>query len=162
MATSAPTTAVAPGGEVPWHASFPAPKTKAAIITRSEVLPWLESGTKDTTDFVLIDLRRADYEGGTIATSINLPAQSLYPTIPTLFSIFKQAGIKKVIWYCGSSAGRGTRAGGWFADYIQTRDDADGMQSLVLEGGIKGWAKAGEEYVAKIEGYDPSVWHKFD
>jgi len=32
------------------------------------------------------------------------------------------------------------------------------MQSLVLEGGIKGWVKAGEEYVTKMQGYDASSW----
>lgn len=32
------------------------------------------------------------------------------------------------------------------------------MQSLVLEGGIKGWVGAGEEYVEQIVGYEASVW----
>jgi hypothetical protein len=29
-----------------------------------------------------------------------LPAQSLYPTIQTLYSLFKAAGVCKIIWYC--------------------------------------------------------------
>ncbi|KAK2795795.1 hypothetical protein FQN52_003645 [Onygenales sp. PD_12] len=150
----------------PWHALFPAPKSKAPTISRAEVLGWLEQREKNegeggVVDYVLVDLRRVDYEGGTISTSINLPAQSLYPTIPSLYTIFKQAGIKKVIFYCGSSAGRGTRAGGWFADYISEKEaggEPSGMQSLVLEGGIKGWVKAGEEYVEKMDGYEEAVW----
>lgn len=40
-------------------------------------------------------------QGGTIRGSINLPAQSLFPTMPTLYVLFKAAGVKKVIWYCG-------------------------------------------------------------
>jgi hypothetical protein len=39
-------------------------------------------------------------QGGTIRGSINLPAQSLYPTIPTLYSLVKAANTRKVIWYC--------------------------------------------------------------
>jgi arsenical-resistance protein 2 len=39
-------------------------------------------------------------QGGTIRGSINLPAQSLYPTIPALYSVLKAAGVRKVIWYC--------------------------------------------------------------
>ena len=39
-------------------------------------------------------------QGGIIRGSINLPAQSLYPTIPTLYSMFKAAGLRKIIWYC--------------------------------------------------------------
>jgi arsenical-resistance protein 2 len=77
---------------------------------------WDEStGRKD---FILIDLRRTDHEvlsttldrthaiisntiqGGTIRGSINLPAQGLYPTIPTLYALFKAAGLRKLIWYC--------------------------------------------------------------
>ncbi|OJD26177.1 hypothetical protein ACJ73_02451 [Blastomyces percursus] len=148
--------------EIPWHEAFPAPRTKAALVSRSEVLGWLKDVSKKSApvDAVLVDVRRADHEGGTISTSINLPAQSLYPSIPTLYAIFKQAGVKKVIWYCGSSRGRGTRASCWFADYILEREGegAGGMQSLVLEGGIKGWVAAGEEYVEHIVGYEASVW----
>ncbi|OAX82381.1 hypothetical protein ACJ72_03267 [Emergomyces africanus] len=157
MATEAP-----PAPEIPWHKAFPEPKTKAAGISRSEVLGWLKDASKKdaAVDYVLVDLRKADHEGGTISTSINLPAQSLYPSIATLYAIFKQAGVKKVIWYCGSSHGRGTRASGWFADYILEKEgeSAGGMQSLVLEGGIKGWVGAGEEYVAQIVGCEASAW----
>ncbi|KAJ9161168.1 hypothetical protein NKR19_g2551 [Coniochaeta hoffmannii] len=48
-------------------------------------------------DFILVDLRKADHEGGTIRGSINLPAQSLWPTIPTLYKMFKAAGLRKII-----------------------------------------------------------------
>ena len=33
-------------------------------------------------------------------TAINLPAQSIYPSLPTLYALFKAAGIKKTIWTC--------------------------------------------------------------
>lgn len=143
--------------ETPWYAAFPTAKTTAPSVSRSEVLGWLQDDTRGTVDFVLVDLRRTDYEGGTILGSINLPAQSLYPTIPTLYTIFKQAGVAKVVWYCGSSGGRGNRAAAWFADYLKEHDST-GMQSLVLEGGIKGWVKAGEEYVTEMQGYDAASW----
>lgn len=41
-------------------------------------------------------------QGGTIKGSINLPAQSLHPSIPTLYTLFTGAGVKKVIFYCGT------------------------------------------------------------
>jgi hypothetical protein len=43
-------------------------------------------------------------QGGTIRGSINLPAQSLWPTIPTIYAMFTAAGMRKVIWYCGRSS----------------------------------------------------------
>ncbi|KAJ5135727.1 uncharacterized protein N7515_005005 [Penicillium bovifimosum] len=143
----------------PWHAAFPAPKSVAPSISREELLQWIRDGKQAGKDYVLVDLRRTDYEGGTIRGSLNLPAQSLYPTIPTLYSLVSNSSAKYVIWYCGSSAGRGTRAGGWFADYLEEKQDTE-VKSLVLTGGIKGWVAAGSEYTSLMDGYDASVWTK--
>lgn len=59
----------------------------------------------------------------------------------------------------GSSQGRGTRAAGWFADYLEDRGDFS-IRSWFLDGGVKGWAAAGEEYTEHMDGYDASVWAK--
>ncbi|KAJ5585223.1 uncharacterized protein N7459_005023 [Penicillium hispanicum] len=148
-----------PAAQPPWHAAYPAPTCIAAQLARQELLQWLREGKHAGKKFVLIDLRRTDFEGGTIRGSLNLPAQSLYPTLPTLYTVLANSGVKYVIWYCGSSAGRGTRAAGWFADYLAAQQDAH-LQSLVLEGGIKGWAGAGPEYTEWMDEYDAGVWQK--
>ncbi|KAK7185549.1 hypothetical protein DPSP01_010771 [Paraphaeosphaeria sporulosa] len=143
----------------PWHAAYPAPRNPAATICREEVLRMMKQSAETASkNYVLVDLRRSDYQGGTIRDSINLPAQSLYPTIPTLYALFKGAGIRQVIWYCGSSKGRGARAAGWFADYIEDQGDTQ-MKSVALAEGIKGWAtSAGGEYVEHMVEFDPSAW----
>jgi len=41
-------------------------------------------------------------QGGTIRGSINLPAQSLPLTLPSVYAMFKSAGLRKVIFYCGA------------------------------------------------------------
>lgn len=101
MAESAAATEAPP----PWWAAFPAPKAKVAEIEADEVLKMLEAqsaaGKDAARDFLLVDVRRNDWEGGTIATSINFPAQSLYQTRPVIHQLCKQAGIKRVIFYCG-------------------------------------------------------------
>lgn len=58
-----------------------------------------------------------------------------------------------------SSRGRGTRAAGWFNDYITSQGDSD-MASLVLADGIKGWANGGVDYVQWMEGYDEKIWSR--
>ncbi|KAK4186198.1 Rhodanese-like domain-containing protein [Podospora australis] len=141
----------------PWHAAYPAPKAEAVFIPRGEVLAMLKSSPLGKRDFVLVDLRRNDFEGGTIRGSLNLPAQSLYPTLPTIYATFKAAGVKKAIFYCGSSRGRGSRATSWLADHIAKEGDTE-MKSLALEGGIKGWAASGPEYVEWMDEYDEKVW----
>lgn len=40
-------------------------------------------------------------QGGTIRGSINLPAHSLYPTLPVVYALLSSSGVKHVIWYCG-------------------------------------------------------------
>ncbi|THW20082.1 hypothetical protein D6D02_01566 [Aureobasidium pullulans] len=145
--------------DVPWYAGYPEARSSPATITRSDLLNMIEAGKKPGVDYILIDLRRTDHEGGTISGSINLPAQSLYPTIPTLYATFRAARIPKIIWYCGSSRGRGTRAAAWFADYLDDRhEDQVLMESIVLLEGIKGWATAGDEYNAKMQEYDAEIW----
>ena len=57
----------------PWHASFPTPQHTAPLISRGEVLSNLLS-----LELLLVDVRLADYEGGTIKDSLNLPAYSFY------------------------------------------------------------------------------------
>lgn len=59
----------------------------------------------------------------------------------------------------GSSRGRGTRAAGWFDDYIQDQKDL-AMQSYTLMDGIKGWSLAGDDYVRLMDGYEEAAWQK--
>ncbi|KAF2687104.1 Rhodanese-like protein [Lentithecium fluviatile CBS 122367] len=146
-----------PAAPPPWHAAYPAPRNPTpASMTREEVLAMMKQ-SQAGRDFVLVDLRRNDHEGGTIRGSINLPAQSLYPMISTLYTLFKAAGVKKIVWYCSSSKGRGNRAAGWFADYIEVKGDTE-MTSFALAEGVKGWAKAGGEFVEWMDEYDEKHW----
>jgi arsenical-resistance protein 2 len=80
----------------PWHAAFPAPRTTTPVITREEVLEDLSSH-----DLLLVDVRRTDFEGGTIKGSLNLPAHSFYMNRAVLFDLCKRAGVKRVAFYCG-------------------------------------------------------------
>lgn len=79
-----------------WHDAFPAPHITASIITREDVRSNLESD-----DLLLVDVRRTDFEGGTIKGSLNLPAHSFYLNRAVLYNLCKRAGVKKVAFYCG-------------------------------------------------------------
>jgi len=52
--------------ETPWHAAYPVPRSEAQSISRHDVLQMLQkpdNGSTDTSErFVLVDLRRTDYE----------------------------------------------------------------------------------------------------
>ena len=79
-----------------WYDAFPAPSRTADAISRDNVLPNLSS-----PELLLVDVRRTDYEGGTIRGSLNIPAQSFYMNRAVLFDLCKRAGVKRVAFYCG-------------------------------------------------------------
>jgi arsenical-resistance protein 2 len=79
-----------------WTDAFPAPRITAPTMTREEALSALSS-----PDLLIVDVRRTDYEGGTIKGSINLPAHSFYMNRAVLFDLCKRAGVRKVAFYCG-------------------------------------------------------------
>lgn len=65
----------------------------------------------------------------------------------------------------GSCGGRGTRSAALFANYLKTvaasRASPSNIKSWFLVGGIKGWATAGEEYEAWMEGLVREHWDQF-
>ncbi|KAG6041651.1 hypothetical protein E4U41_003089 [Claviceps citrina] len=148
----------------PWWSSFPEPRTPIHALEPSDVAQLLEShsssggssgSSSSSKSFLLIDVRRTDWEGGTIASSINLPAQTVYQTRPVIYQLCRQAGVKTLIFYCGSSNGRGPRCAGWMQDYLTEVGEAS-MSSAVLKGGIKGWQS---RYNGKMmDWYDEKFW----
>lgn len=93
-------------GEAPWWAAFPEAKAECPRMEASEVKALLDADANAGQDakrsFLLVDVRRTDWEGGTVKTSINLPAHTLYQTRPTIYQLCKQANVDKVIFYCGT------------------------------------------------------------
>ncbi|UNI23346.1 hypothetical protein JDV02_009174 [Purpureocillium takamizusanense] len=143
----------------PWWAAFPEPKAACPRLEAADVMQLLEShaslGAHSDRSFLLVDVRRADWEGGTVASSINLPAQTLYQTRPVVYQLCRQAGVKTIIFYCGSSSGRGPRCAGWMQDYLNEMGEAS-VTAAILKGGIKGWQKA---YGGRMmDAYDPKFW----
>lgn len=48
--------------EQPWYAAYPEARSEPKSITRQQVLQLLKSDTAPGKSFVLVDLRRTDYE----------------------------------------------------------------------------------------------------
>ncbi|ETS80711.1 hypothetical protein PFICI_08240 [Pestalotiopsis fici W106-1] len=127
-------------------------------MTRDAVLALIsDTGNVAGKQYVIVDLRRNDFVGGHIRGSINLPAQTLQSSLPTLYNMCKAAGVQKVIWYCMSSRGRGTRGADLFSNYLQARGDSV-MESIILVEGIRGWANAGDKFTDWLDEYDASYW----
>ncbi|KAL7926914.1 Rhodanese-like domain-containing protein [Trichoderma austrokoningii] len=129
------------------------------FIEPSDVYESIESvktaGQDAQKDFLLVDVRRTDWEGGTVATSVNLPAQSFYQTRGGVYQLCKHAGIKKVIFYCGSCGTRGPKCAGWFQEYLDSIGETE-MKAFILRGGVKGWQKMYNGQL--MDYYDSGAW----
>ncbi|GAA5928871.1 uncharacterized protein JCM15063_003991 [Sporobolomyces koalae] len=128
--------------EQPWHAAFPTPTSSLkdgtlVSITVDELQKKIrDQPTLDKRDFLVVDVRRTDFDTGFIRGAINLPAQSFYATLETLLPLLYQ--YKLVIFHCQSSNGRGPRVAGWYQDALD-EFDISRSRGAVLEGGIKKW-----------------------
>ncbi|KAM0259934.1 hypothetical protein ACHAQJ_003026 [Trichoderma viride] len=166
---------------IPTFEEIPPSNVSCAFIEPSEVYESIEriqaAGEHAPKDFLLVDVRKNDWGGGTIATSINLPAQSFYQTRPGVYQLCRQAGVKKVIFYCGkyspdvyelcghgadcrwsyegSCGTRGPKCAGWFQEYLNSIGETE-MTAVILRGGVKGWQKTYNGQM--MEYYDPSAW----
>ncbi|KAF7550111.1 hypothetical protein G7046_g8125 [Stylonectria norvegica] len=143
----------------PWWAAFPEPQAVCPQIDASEVADLIKknstAGSSDPRDFLLVDVRRTDWEGGTVATSVNFPAQSFYQTRAAIYRLCKQAGIRRIIFYCGSCGSRGPRCAQWMQDYLNEVGETE-IKALILNGGVKGWQKA---YGGSLmDSYDEQAW----
>ncbi|KAF7350511.1 Rhodanese-like protein [Mycena venus] len=92
-------------------------------------------------DYIVVDVRRTDFEDASIAGCLNLPAHSFYPTLSTIVALL--ASVPLVIFHCNSCkpGGRGPRTAGWYQDACNAQG-AGTSRAVVLEGGIKAWVEA--------------------
>lgn len=89
-----------------WWEAWPLPVTQAANIEADEVMQLLEGvqpGKDITRDFLLVDVRRGDWEGGAITTSINVPAHAFFHARGMIYELCKRANIKRIIFFCRKS-----------------------------------------------------------
>ncbi|CEH16346.1 alcohol dehydrogenase [Ceraceosorus bombacis] len=92
---------------------------------------------------LVIDVRRSDCES-LIPTAINLPAQTLPLSLPSL--LLHLSSVPLVVFHCkacSSPTSRGVRSAGWYADALQNKlgltDEQTAQRVAVLQGGIVAW-----------------------
>jgi len=84
---------------------FPPPQSEINWLPQAELYNWLKDPSLvPGRDFLLVDLRRLDHEGGTIRGSINLPLHmpgyAFQWGLGSIFQITKAAG-GRAVFYCG-------------------------------------------------------------
>ncbi|KAJ7627660.1 Rhodanese-like domain-containing protein [Mycena polygramma] len=125
---------------IDWHAAFPNPTAMPGSISPNDLAVLLRE-KELMKDYLVVDVRRTDFEGASIAGCLNLPAHSFYPTLSTVVVLL--ASVPLVIFHCNSCkpGGRGPRTAGWYQDAIDTGGTGT-SRAVFLEGGIKAWVEA--------------------
>jgi len=141
--------------EPPWHAAFPTPTLTAPLMPQRRAHQIL---SMRIATVLIIDVRRTDYEGGCIRGSLNIPAQGFWWNRGMLYELAYKAGMEWVVFTCGSSNGRGPRCASWFLEHVRGTAGDEDMQVMVLEGGVKGWVRAG--YGGLMDGFREEYWEE--
>jgi hypothetical protein len=80
MSTS-PQVAVDEEQPKPWYAAYPAQRNSASWITKETLLSWMDKGRIAGKDFILVDLRRTDFE-------VSLPREIHFAYSVRLLKVF--------------------------------------------------------------------------
>jgi len=127
-------------GQQPWHSAFPTPSFDSKRISAAELVTVMKEKVSGK-DYIVVDVRRSDFENAFIAGAVNLPAHSFYPTRQTATTLLSE--IPLVVFHCQSCTptGRGPRVAGWYAEELNRRGITS-SKALVLDGGVKAFKDA--------------------
>ncbi|KAG2067141.1 S-adenosyl-L-methionine-dependent methyltransferase [Suillus decipiens] len=103
-------------------------------LTSDEVANMLRD--PDRSDYAIIDVRENDRDGGHISRSVQWRADAFAGSLNKFYDEYGKT--KQVVFYCGSSKGRGSRCAAWYQDYLNGEGNTE-SRACVLEGGYHGW-----------------------
>ncbi|KAJ8590727.1 NAD(P)-binding protein [Rhizopogon salebrosus TDB-379] len=112
-----------------WWDAYPKDK-----LTPDEVATLLRD--PDRSDYALIDVRSEDHFRGHVRGSVQWRADTFPDELGNFYDHYSKT--KQVIFYCGSSNGRGPRCAAWYQDYLNGKGHTE-SKAYVLEGGFLGW-----------------------
>ncbi|KAH8119890.1 Rhodanese-like domain-containing protein [Phellopilus nigrolimitatus] len=137
---------IVPPSAPSWSAGLPNQISSPDGISAEEVAHFIKAGTKAPgKDYIVIDVRRTDFENYAIPGALNLPAHSFYATRAGAVSVLSH--IPLVIFHCqscGSATSRGRKVAAYYQDALDEKD-IHTSKALYLEGGIKGWVEKYKE-----------------
>jgi len=119
----------------PWHSKYPTPSFEHRRIGPKDLADMIRE-KKAGIDFIVVDVRRTDFEKSFIKHALNLPAHSFFPTVSSIVTILSPIPI--VVFHCNNcgETGRGPRAAGWYVAELHRRG-IETSEAVVLDGGIK-------------------------
>ncbi|KAJ1932287.1 Cdc25 phosphatase Ibp1 [Linderina pennispora] len=115
-------------------------------------------------DYVVVDVRDSDYNGGHIPGAVNVPAHEMHDQAAAL--VQKYADVPEVIFHCALSQVRGPKSARIYNEAVQERlekaagdDPLFGQNIQVLTGGFTSWLyRFRETEPEMIAAFDKKFW----
>ncbi|KAF7726496.1 hypothetical protein EC973_008731 [Apophysomyces ossiformis] len=107
-------------------------------------------------DYVVIDVRDKDFEGGNIPGAINVPAGTLLDNVDTLITEYSKVPV--VYFHCALSQVRGPKSARIYKESLSLRGYQLDQEIKVLRGGFEGWQAKYKNEKDLIENYNPAFW----
>ncbi|KAG0093838.1 hypothetical protein BGZ93_006586 [Podila epicladia] len=128
--------------------------------------PVLEELLKDKTkvprkDYLIIDVRDADYIGGHIPGCLNIPAHDLPDKLPELIEEYKD--VPQLFFHCALSQVRGPKAANRWSQAValaaETATTSAPAQKInILRGGFGEWQRKHKDNKELVEDYEEEYW----
>ncbi|KAF8554127.1 NAD(P)-binding protein [Imleria badia] len=122
-----------------WWDAYPAAAASVGSLKCVEVADLIRNPELGEKSFVVVDLTRSINQGGHVRGSVQQPAQTFYDDLTTFYGQHKET--KQVIFYCGSSNGRGPRCAKWYQDYLDRQGNTE-SKAFCMTGGAKEWVSS--------------------
>ncbi|KAG6833283.1 hypothetical protein H0H87_009458 [Tephrocybe sp. NHM501043] len=130
-----------------WWDAYPKVKSTPGSISREELASHM-LGESKLGQIAVIDVRRDDRVGGHVRGSENWHAQTFYDELPLFLE--SHQNMDRVIFYCGSSSGRGPRCAGWYQDFVNEKGITSST-AYVLQDGVKAWLAEYKDEAGLVE-----------
>ncbi|RIA89905.1 Rhodanese-like domain-containing protein [Glomus cerebriforme] len=123
--------------------------------------PELVQIVKDTNlvpgkDYLVVDVRDDDYEGGNIPNSVNSPSRKFQDDVNDIVS--KYNNVPRIVFTCALSQVRGPKCARIYKEVIENMGINQKIQ--VLQGGINEWQRQNKVDPQLIENYDADFWEE--
>ncbi|CAG8680416.1 7185_t:CDS:2 [Ambispora leptoticha] len=111
-------------------------------------------------DYVVIDVRGDDFEGGNIPGCVNVPSGVFVDNLQHLIKEYSQ--VPQIVFHCALSQVRGPKYARIYREALMLNSIKTNQKILILSGGFGEWQRRFKSDVELVEKYDEEFWTYFE
>ncbi|RUP46182.1 Rhodanese-like domain-containing protein [Jimgerdemannia flammicorona] len=129
----------------------------ASYIESDEVAAMvLDNTLKSGKDYLVVDVRDDDFEGGHIPEAIHIRSSILLDKLDDLVNEY--ANVPKIVFHCVMSQVRGPKSAQMYKETLSLNGIQTQQQVYVLRGGFRQWQARFKNDPDMIADYRPELW----